>query len=205
MRFSPHWIRSKSVNACSRILTSLRLSVYICALNVVTSLCVLWRGRGLLLCSNVTSYDTPDYNLLLLLLLLQWNTPSWEHKCYKQQYFYCCVSVQSFVTGYCFPVHVMKTYKAIRGTPLLILSLGKTKELLHNFVKKHGQIFQLSAGLRDRCRVCSSLCHIPTSWYFVFYAQSWGTPWRSWLKHFATSWKVAGSISDGATGIFSLA
>jgi len=32
---------------------------------------------------------------------------------------------------------------------------------------------------------------------------SWGgTRWRSWLRHCATSRKVAGSIPDGATGIF---
>lgn len=32
----------------------------------------------------------------------------------------------------------------------------------------------------------------------------WSTWWCSWLRHFATSWKVAGSIPDGVTGIFSL-
>jgi len=26
--------------------------------------------------------------------------------------------------------------------------------------------------------------------------------WRSWLRHCATSWKVAGSIPDGVIGIF---
>ena len=31
---------------------------------------------------------------------------------------------------------------------------------------------------------------------------SWGTWWRSWLRHCATSWKVAGSIPDGAIGIY---
>ena len=30
----------------------------------------------------------------------------------------------------------------------------------------------------------------------------WGTHWRCWLKHYATSRKVAGSIPDGVTGIF---
>jgi len=30
----------------------------------------------------------------------------------------------------------------------------------------------------------------------------WGTRWRSWLRHCVTSWKVAGSIPDGVTGIF---
>jgi hypothetical protein len=29
-----------------------------------------------------------------------------------------------------------------------------------------------------------------------------GTRWRSWLRHCATSREVAGSISDGVTGIF---
>jgi hypothetical protein len=28
------------------------------------------------------------------------------------------------------------------------------------------------------------------------------TRWRSWLRHCATSWKVAGSIPDGVIGIF---
>jgi hypothetical protein len=32
--------------------------------------------------------------------------------------------------------------------------------------------------------------------------QVWGTRWRSWLMHCATSWKVAGSIFDGVIGIF---
>jgi hypothetical protein len=31
---------------------------------------------------------------------------------------------------------------------------------------------------------------------------SWGTRWRSWLRHCATSRKVAGSLPDGVTGIF---
>jgi len=31
---------------------------------------------------------------------------------------------------------------------------------------------------------------------------NWGTRWRSWLRHCATSRKVAGSIPDGVVGIF---
>jgi hypothetical protein len=30
----------------------------------------------------------------------------------------------------------------------------------------------------------------------------WCTQWRSWLRHCATRWKVAGSIPDGVNGIF---
>ena len=30
----------------------------------------------------------------------------------------------------------------------------------------------------------------------------WGTRWRSWFRHYATSRKVADSIPDGIIGIF---
>jgi hypothetical protein len=38
-------------------------------------------------------------------------------------------------------------------------------------------------------------------YFYVSTFQS-GTPWRSWLRHCATSRKVAGSIADGVIGIF---
>jgi len=38
--------------------------------------------------------------------------------------------------------------------------------------------------------------------YLHITVQYWGTWWRSWLRHCATSWKVAGSITDGVNGIF---
>ena len=38
----------------------------------------------------------------------------------------------------------------------------------------------------------------------VFCTLHWGTRWRSWLRHCATSRKVAGSIPDGVIGIFQL-
>ena len=31
---------------------------------------------------------------------------------------------------------------------------------------------------------------------------NWGTRWRSWFRHCASSRKVAGSIPDGVIGIF---
>ena len=38
--------------------------------------------------------------------------------------------------------------------------------------------------------------------FYLFTEKSfWGTRWRSWLRHCATSRKVAGSIPDGVTGI----
>ena len=39
-------------------------------------------------------------------------------------------------------------------------------------------------------------------WFKVRYNNLGGTRWRSWLRHCATSRKVAGSIPDGVTAIF---
>jgi len=38
--------------------------------------------------------------------------------------------------------------------------------------------------------------------YYHICIQVWGTQWRSWLRHCATSQKVAGSTPDGVTGFF---
>jgi hypothetical protein len=71
------------------------------------------------------------------------------------------------------------------------------KEKQHN--KPNPERFGETNWLRRKedFRSCRS------SW---FYARSWewlgGTRWRSWLRHCATSRKVAGSITDGVTGIF---
>jgi hypothetical protein len=42
---------------------------------------------------------------------------------------------------------------------------------------------------------CVRLFQVPTCIY-------WGTRWCNWLRHYATSWKVAASIPNGVTGIF---
>jgi len=39
------------------------------------------------------------------------------------------------------------------------------------------------------------------SFFFLYYKYK-GTRWRSWLKHCATSRKVAGSVPSGVIGIF---
>jgi hypothetical protein len=38
----------------------------------------------------------------------------------------------------------------------------------------------------------------------LIYQTQWDTRQRSWLRHYATSWKVAGSIPDEVTGFFDL-
>jgi hypothetical protein len=38
--------------------------------------------------------------------------------------------------------------------------------------------------------------------FLAGFNKTWGTRWRSWLRHCATSRNVAGSIPDGVIGIF---
>jgi hypothetical protein len=40
--------------------------------------------------------------------------------------------------------------------------------------------------------------------FLALFPSDWGTRWRSWLRHCATSRQVGGSIPDGVIGIFSL-
>jgi hypothetical protein len=36
----------------------------------------------------------------------------------------------------------------------------------------------------------------------VFSVANWGTQYHTWLRHYATSWKVTGSIPDEVIGFF---
>jgi len=49
--------------------------------------------------------------------------------------------------------------------------------------------------------MCAAACFgsVIIMQYFLYI---WATRWRSWLRHCATSRKVAGSIPDGVIGIF---
>jgi hypothetical protein len=49
----------------------------------------------------------------------------------------------------------------------------------------------------------NNVTRAPHHCVFILYtSHKWGTQWRSWLRHCATSRKVAGLIPDGITGIF---
>jgi hypothetical protein len=52
------------------------------------------------------------------------------------------------------------------------------------------------------CAVVSYLRILPLWWFNTLTFPRRGTRWRSWLRHYATNRKVAGSISDGVIGIF---
>ena len=43
---------------------------------------------------------------------------------------------------------------------------------------------------------------LPPLYWPIVQLMDWGTRWRSWLSHCATSRKVSGSIPDGVIGIF---
>jgi hypothetical protein len=60
----------------------------------------------------------------------------------------------------------------------------------------HGRLSFRPSPLQKRKSIC---CYY---YYYYYYHYYWGTRLRSWLRHCATSRKVAGSISDDLTGIF---
>ena len=72
------------------------------------------------------------------------------------------------------------------------------------------QTFKISRLGSRQCHCLNiSLLHILTIFhisahkdYLNFCNKTGGTRWRSWLRHCATSRKVAGSIPDGVIGIF---
>jgi hypothetical protein len=67
-----------------------------------------------------------------------------------------------------------------------------------------GRIWQMGAGQWRRCHMAQRRCLLPACHAnkAVIHIQSWGTRWRWWLRHCATSRKVAGSIPDGLIWIF---
>ena len=56
------------------------------------------------------------------------------------------------------------------------------------------------------CSVCAIYMYIQCIYIYMYmyivYDIVGGTRWGSWLRHCATSRRVAGSIPDGVTGIF---
>jgi hypothetical protein len=78
--------------------------------------------------------------------------------------------------------------------------------VLNLYRKVSGKLGQLYAVLRD---YPTTVHYKPTfdthccpSKFACPYLMDWGTRWNSWLRHCATSRKVAGSIPDGFTRIF---
>ena len=85
----------------------------------------------------------------------------------------------------------LKAYRVSRGIDWLTSRLGPLctpeKELWYPFNRRLAGPQSKSGSFRQGNNLFS-----------VF----GGTRWRSWLRHCATSRKVAGSIPDGAIGIF---
>jgi len=96
--------------------------------------------------------------------------------------------------------------------PLCVMFLGQTFSASYIACKK--QIVHVALHYIQYCfefvlrpfkggkKITSKKLSGPQWQYFCLFIGRLGTRWRSWLRHCATSRKVAGSISDGVTGIF---
>jgi hypothetical protein len=89
---------------------------------------------------------------------------------------------------------------------------GRTQSLI-----RHGRSVEALdpvAVVQNRKNLVRQLANHKNSFFFYFILESkgylfsfvlllmWGTLWRSWLRHYATSRKVAGSIPDEVIGFF---
>jgi len=76
--------------------------------------------------------------------------------------------------------------------------------------RKCGTEEETSVHVMCECEALASLIHAHLGSFFfnpedirkLSIGAIWGTRWRSWLRHCATSRKVAGSIPDGVIGCF---
>jgi hypothetical protein len=84
-------------------------------------------------------------------------------------------------------------YLATLKTPQSGYLLSRPSSELGTFPESSNSLGQLSRSNDDAARVSS----------FSFYPYCKG-PLPSWLRHCATSRRVAGSISDGVSGVFLL-
>jgi len=83
----------------------------------------------------------------------------------------------------------MKTATLTTVKTVICLSGGDLNDLVKPF-QSHDEMFPIFEFTLSLC--CLS----------VLFCFSWGTRWRGWLRHCATSRKIAGSIPDGVIGIF---
>jgi len=122
-------------------------------------------------------------------------------------------------------IYVSRIFGVIRGSciqniPFLSIFRWKFRGLhamfviddiliLHTFISARPNSSQasfqsaMSSVLRSIFKIFyHAKCRSIARTYFSSLLIYGGTRWRSWLRHCATSQKVAGSISDGVTGFF---
>jgi hypothetical protein len=87
------------------------------------------------------------------------------------------------------------------------------KMCIINFTRPWYRIIIFMFPLKIRAKILVNLLATARSWYNQIEVQKrswfsrllsskWGTRWRSWLMHYATSRKITGSIPDEVIGIF---
>ena len=118
------------------------------------------------------------------------NTLDWNSCCHSQQH------MHSKVIFLIFTRLKTKERKWLNVEPDTGLKLSSLKPVITSMVTHHKECHS-SHYLRQ---------HFWYKWrikpVILKYLMCWGTRWRSWLRHCATSRKVTGSIPNGFSGIF---
>jgi hypothetical protein len=135
---------------------------------------------------------------------------SWSTSCHKEYWMFC-------FPGRSFHIIWIRYLPDVGDYPQVTHERQYVSRHEWNYVSKYVQkrhawekvqnlvadvMFSVSVELERKlcsCTTIFSLMLICTD-IFYMYILTWGTGWRSWLRHCATSRNVAGSIPDGVTG-----
>jgi hypothetical protein len=164
--------------------------------------------------------DCCDINILCIMLLRavrSWHVhrqvqerlrPSWYQSSTTWQVPENLVSVQLLLvpqenwpakhTGYTHYMILLSIFGSWMFIPTLTAVIRLKREVLH-------AAWYLIPAVNTQSFWCLYLISFMYIDFYSFYSlldYTWGTRWRSWLRHCATNRKVAGSIPDGVTGIF---
>ena len=110
-----------------------------------------------------------------------------------------------------FCIHLERTsvncepdYKRLESVLKTINSTEWTVMLCRFVIYRIAGLISIKFFVGGPCRYSSNHVTFLSRWNSIIRALhvDWGPRWRSWLRHCATSQKVAGSIPDGVIGIF---
>ena len=108
-----------------------------------------------------------------------------------------CVGVGPVIFGHYLAVKPYRSYKIKKNSFQYSVTNKPGVRFTHMYNKEI-----LSWRIRTNSLSQNTTALQPNVFLTGIHRNKWGTRWRIWLRHCATSRKVAGSIPDGVTGFF---
>ena len=112
------------------------------------------------------------------------------------------LSINLFKTKKCFIVNIHLDFpKHFIHHITKILTVQENKDLYEQF-RYHQCKLKCQWNISVKCQHSAAVLGQLGKTIRKSTSHAWGTQWRSWFRHCATSQTVAGSIPNGVTGIF---